>query len=109
MGAGLKQKHHQETQSGISVQAIFDQCGSVRRTGSVALELAYLASGRLDAFMGFDLKPWDIAAGCLLIQEAGGLISDIHGEANYLKNGNLIAGNPKLFANLMQTLQSTPT
>lgn len=87
-----------------TTQALLDQCASVRRSGSVALELAYVASGRLDGFFGFGLKPWDIAAGCLLIQEAGGLVSDQQGGDDYLKHGDVIAGTPKVFKSLVQAL-----
>jgi myo-inositol-1(or 4)-monophosphatase len=104
LAAGLQEKHQLNPQTNQSLQAVFDQCASVRRTGSIALELAYIASGRLDGLIGFDLKPWDIAAGCLLIQEAGGLLSDAQGQADYLKSGSLIAGNPKIFAALQQAL-----
>ena len=102
LAAGLKNKQPHSP----AVQHLFNQCASVRRTGSIALELAYVACGRLDGLVGSDLKIWDIAAGCLLIQEAGGLISDVHGEADYLKNGHLLAGNPKIHAALLQTLQA---
>jgi len=88
-----------------SIHDILDQCASVRRLGSVALELAYVASGRLDGLIGFDLKSWDIAAGCLLIQEAGGMMSDTQGGTDYLKQGNLIAGNPKIFSALLTAMQ----
>lgn len=83
------------------VQALINQCASARRTGSVALELAYVASGRLDGFFGFQLKPWDIAAGTLLIQEAGGLISDDLGNENYLTRGNVFAATPKVFKSMI--------
>ena len=85
-------------------EALFGKCAGVRRTGSAALELAYVASGRLDGFWEFGLRPWDIAAGCLLIQEAGGLVSDLHGGEDYLKHGDIIAGTPKVFKSLYQTL-----
>ena len=107
LAAGLQKKQAQKTPSHPSLQTIFDQCASVRRTGSIALELAYIACGRLDGLIGFDLKSWDIAAGCLLIQEAGGMISDTEGQSDYLKQGNLIAGNPKIFSALLNALQST--
>ena len=51
------------------------------------------------------LKEWDMAAGALLIKEAGGLVGDIHGEENYLETGNIVAGNPKIFKALLQTIQ----
>lgn len=85
-------------------EALFGKCAGVRRTGSAALDLAYVASGRLDGFWEFGLRPWDIAAGCLLIQEAGGLISDLQGGEDYLRQGDVVAGTPKVFKALLQTL-----
>lgn len=76
----------------------------LRRPGSAALDLAWVASGRTDGFFELGLNAWDIAAGCLLIQEAGGLVSDLKGEEGYLKSGHVVAGNPKVFAQLLQTL-----
>ena len=85
-------------------ESLIGKCAGVRRTGSAALDLAYVASGRLDGFWEFGLKPWDIAAGSLLIQEAGGLISDLQGGEDYLNNGDVIAGTPKVFKSLLQTI-----
>jgi myo-inositol-1(or 4)-monophosphatase len=85
-------------------EALFGKCAGVRRTGAAALDLAYVASGRLDGFWEFGLRPWDIAAGALLIQEAGGLISDFEGTENYLKHGDIVAGTPKVFKSLLQTI-----
>lgn len=76
----------------------------VRRPGSAALDLAYTAAGRFDGFWEIGLSPWDIAAGCLLVQEAGGLVGDFHGNESYLQSGNIVAGNPKIFAQLLQTI-----
>jgi myo-inositol-1(or 4)-monophosphatase len=80
------------------------QCSATRVTGSAALDLAYVACGRLDGFWGLDLKPWDVAAGVLLVQEAGGLISNLAGEEHTLEQGNVIAGPPKIFKSIVQTL-----
>lgn len=77
-------------------ESLFKQCGSIRRAGSAALDLAYVASGRLDGFWEFQLKPWDMAAGILLIKEAGGMVTDFKGGENYLKSGNIVASNTKL-------------
>ncbi len=85
-------------------EALFGKCAGVRRTGSAALDLAYVASGRLDGFWEFGLRPWDIAAGSLLVQEAGGLISDLQGSEDYLRQGDVVAGTPKVFKSLLQTL-----
>lgn len=85
--------------------AIFDQCAGVRRAGAAALDLAYVAAGRLDGFWEFSLKPWDIAAGSLLVKEAGGLVCDSEGQENYLKTGNVVAGNPKTLKALLQLIR----
>ena len=107
LGAGLQSSSSTEGPSFSTRQSLLEQCASVRRTGSVALELAYVASARLDGFFGFGLKPWDIAAGCLLIQEAGGLVSDQQGGDDYLKHGDVIAGTPKVFKSLVQALHAS--
>lgn len=87
-------------------EALFQQSGGVRRAGACALDLAYVAANRLDGFWELGLKPWDIAAGALMIKEAGGLIGDIDGSENYLKSGNVVAANPKLFKQMLQIIQS---
>jgi myo-inositol-1(or 4)-monophosphatase len=76
----------------------------LRRPGSAALDLAWLAAGRTDGFFEFGLSEWDMAAGSLLITEAGGLVGDFTGGSNYLKNGCIVAGNPKVFKSLLQTI-----
>ncbi len=85
-------------------EALFGQCAGMRRTGSAALDLAYVASGRLDGFWEFGLKPWDIAAGALLIQESGGMVCDLQGGEDYLNHGDIIAATPKVFKSLLQIL-----
>ena len=69
----------------------------MRRAGAAALDLAYVACGRLDAFWELGLSPWDMAAGALLIQEAGGLVGDLNGEDGYLERGEIAAATPKVF------------
>lgn len=86
-------------------QALFGKCAGIRRAGAAALDLAYVAAGRLDGFWEFNLQPWDIAAGSLLIKEAGGLVGDFSGGESYMKTGNIVAGNPKIFKSLLQTMQ----
>ena len=83
-------------------QALIGKCAGVRRTGSAALDLAYIAKGRLDGFWELGLRPWDIAAGSLILREAGGLISSLQGTDDYLKQGDVVAGNPKIFKALLQ-------
>jgi len=77
----------------------------VRRAGSAALDLANVAAGRLDGFWEIGLAPWDMAAGCLMITEAGGLVGDLEGNETYMQSGNIIAGSPKIFAQLVQALE----
>lgn len=84
--------------------ALFGKCASFRRTGSAALDLAYVASGRLDGLWEFGLKPWDIAAGALLVQESGGMICDMQGGEDYLIQGDIVAATPKVFKPLAQLL-----
>ncbi len=76
----------------------------IRRLGSVTLELGYIAAGRLDAFWERNLKPWDLAAGILLVREAGGFTSDCDGEASPLQTGNIIAANADLLPQLKKEL-----
>jgi len=76
----------------------------VRRAGSAALDLAYVAAGRLDGFWEFGLSPWDMAAGALLVSEAGGLVGDLAGESRYLETGNIVAGSPKVFVELLRAM-----
>jgi myo-inositol-1(or 4)-monophosphatase len=81
------------------------RCVGIRRPGAASLDLAWLAAGRIDGFWEFGLSPWDMAAGVLLIQEAGGLVSDLSGESNYLNTGNIVGGTPKVFSQLLQGIQ----
>jgi len=81
------------------------QCRSIRRAGSAALDLAYVAAGRADGFWELGLKSWDMAAGALMIQEAGGLVGDLMGAEHFLDKGNIVAGNPKIFKAMLQTIR----
>lgn len=86
---------------------VLEACGDIRRAGSAALDLAYVAAGRLDGFWEFGLAPWDMAAGILLVQEAGGIVSDPGGR-DPLTTGQVLAGTPKVHAALHQVLTSPP-
>ena len=86
---------------------LLPQCADMRRMGSAALDLAYLAAARFDAFFESGLQSWDIAAGALMVKEAGGFISDFAGGENYLTTGNVFAGNPKIYKALVQLLGPT--
>ena len=80
-------------------------CSGVRRPGAAALDLAWVACGRIDGFWEMGLSPWDMAAGALLIREAGGLVGDFSGEDQYLESGRIVAANAKLFAALLRLLK----
>ncbi|HLU77871.1 MAG TPA: inositol monophosphatase family protein [Burkholderiales bacterium] len=88
----------------IFKRVTFETAG-IRRAGAAALDLAYVACGRLDAFWEKGLAPWDMAAGSLIVLEAGGLISDYDGEADFMESGEVVCGNPKVFAQLLQLVQ----
>jgi len=79
-------------------------CAGLRRPGSAALDLAYVACGRLDGFFEKGLKPWDLAAGSLLITESGGIVGTFEGESDYLYKGDILAGTPKVFAQMVSLL-----
>lgn len=84
---------------------VTENCQGLRRPGSAALDLAYVAAGRLDGFFEKGLSSWDMAAGALLITEAGGIIGDFTGEQGYLESGDVIAGNPRIFYQLITMLK----
>ena len=83
-------------------RGIAPETSGVRRAGSAALDLAHVACGRFDGFWEFGLKPWDMAAGCLLIEEAGGMLGDPGGGQEHMSTGLLVAGNPKVYAELLK-------
>lgn len=80
---------------------VFTEARAIRRCGAAALDLAYVAAGVYDGFFEFRLSPWDIAAGSLLIEQAGGVLSDLDGGDRYLASGNVLAGNPGVHAGLL--------
>ncbi|MFC3907872.1 inositol monophosphatase family protein [Legionella dresdenensis] len=105
LGSGLRLHNENLAQRYLpSFEAMVGKCAGLRRTGSAALDLAYVACGRLDGFWDFGLRVWDIAAATLILKEAGGLISDMQGGEDYLKQGDVVAGTPKVFKALLQTL-----
>jgi len=78
------------------LRAIVEKTSGVRRAGSAALDLAYVAAGRLDAFWDLGLQQWDMAAGILMVQEAGGVVSELFGREDPMKSGDILAANPKI-------------
>ncbi len=85
------------------LRKVVTSSSGVRRPGAAALDLCYVAAGRLDAFWETGLAPWDLAAGSLMIREAGGIISGLDGSEDYLDTGHVLAGTPKIYAALAQS------
>lgn len=83
---------------------VMTSTAGVRRPGAAALDLAWVAAGRIDGFWEMGLSPWDMAAGALLVREAGGLVADFAGEDKYLDNGRIVAANGKIFGAFMKLL-----
>jgi myo-inositol-1(or 4)-monophosphatase len=85
-------------------EAVMQSCAGLRRPGAASLDLCYVAAGHYDGFFETGLSPWDMAAGALMITEAGGLIGNFTGEADFLYQRELVAGNPKIYGQLVQML-----
>ncbi|NOR52346.1 MAG: inositol monophosphatase [Gammaproteobacteria bacterium] len=106
LGTGFPFKQQQHLDVYLETfKALFPDTAGIRRPGSASLDLAYLAAGRLDGFWEIGLSPWDIAAGVLLVKEAGGMVGDFSGGDEYLKTGNIIAGNPYVYEDIVKRLQ----
>jgi len=86
-------------------KTICPKVSGIRRAGSAALDLAYLGAGRVDGFWEIGLKAWDIAAGSLIIKEAGGMVSDFWGEDDHLINGNIVGGAPSIYPFLLEQMK----
>jgi len=87
------------------LRTMMTSSAGVRRAGAAALDLAYVAAGRLDAFWEMGLSRWDMSAGALLIQEAGGMVADLQGAADFLDRGEIAAATPKVLAELLAALR----
>ncbi len=107
-GFPFKQKHQQETYLNI-FGALFAECADMRRAGSAALDLAYVAAGRVDGFWEMGLKPWDTAAGVLLATESGAIVSDFAGGHDYFKSGNIVAGAPRVLRDILGKIRPNLT
>tara|TARA_R110002072_G_scaffold4245_6_gene29997 strand:+ start:10120 stop:10914 length:795 start_codon:yes stop_codon:yes gene_type:complete len=108
LGTGIPFKEHCDEKLGPyskSLELLASQCAGIRRAGAASLDLAYVAAGRLDAFWEIGLAPWDMAAGVLLVREAGGLVADIDASDRYLDSGNIVCGNPKCFKAVLQVVK----
>ncbi|MBS1270275.1 MAG: Inositol-1-monophosphatase [Gammaproteobacteria bacterium] len=88
-----------------TLKELLPRTHGIRRPGAATLDLAYVACGRLDGFWETGLKPWDMAGGCLLIREAGGLVSDLNNERDFIESGEIVAGNPYIHPLLLSVVQ----
>ncbi|WP_206484289.1 inositol-1-monophosphatase [Thalassotalea sp. G2M2-11] len=103
-GFPFKQKQHMNAYMNI-FQALFTKTSDMRRAGSAALDLAYVAAGRVDGFFEIGLKPWDTAAGELMVIEAGGLVTDFTGGHNHSKSGNIVACSSRLLKEVLTDIR----
>ena len=106
IGTGFPFKHPQHLETYLNTfRAVHPHAAGIRRAGSAALDLAYVAAGRLDGFWELGLNAWDMAAGVLLVREAGGIVTDFSGEGDYLNTGNVIAAAPKVYQSLFEQIR----
>ena len=105
IGTGFPYRDMQGLENYIDMFRVMTQkCAGLRRPGAAALDLAYVACGFLDGFFEKGLQPWDVAAGSLLITEAGGIVGDFKGESEYIYKGDVLAGSPKIFGQMVNLL-----
>ena len=108
LGTGIPFRDDQPVDEFMAtLRGMLGPIAGIRRAGSAALDLAYVAAGRLDGFWEFGLKPWDMAAGVLLVREAGGMVVDFDGTDRYMHNGNLVAANPRLLHAMLNIIQAS--
>ena len=81
---------------------LFHGCRDIRRAGAAVLDLSHVAAGRLDGFWELYLKPWDMAAGALIVREAGGIVSDFFDSGDFLESGNIVAASPAIFGSIVE-------
>ncbi|MFQ5995791.1 MAG: inositol monophosphatase family protein [Acidiferrobacterales bacterium] len=106
LGTGFPFRIEEHMETWINTfRALLKSSSGVRRAGSAALDLAHVACGRLDGFWEFGLGHWDLSAGSLLIEEAGGLISDMSGGQDFLQTGNVVAGNAEIHGQMLPLIQ----
>jgi myo-inositol-1(or 4)-monophosphatase len=106
LGTGFPYKDHTHLAAYLEMfKALIADSAGIRRPGSAALDLAYVAAGRFDGFWEIGLNPWDIAAGVLMVREAGGLVGDFVGGHDFMKSGNIVAAAPKLFPAILREIR----
>jgi len=110
IGTGFPFRQHDDFDTYLEMfKRVAQRCVGLRRPGAAAIDLAYVAAGRYDGFFETGLKPWDMAAGSLLITEAGGLVGNFAGDDDYLRSGEILAATPRVYGQLVALLQSFST
>lgn len=105
LGTGFPFRHGEEIDIFLdSFRRLYPLVAGIRRAGSAALDLAYVACGRLDGFWEYNLNSWDITAGALLVQEAGGINGELNGGVDFLNSGNIISANPRMLKAMLREI-----
>ena len=105
IGTGFPYSSFEHVEAYMAIfRDLMQQTAGLRRPGAASLDLAYTAAGRYDGFFETGLKPWDMAAGCLLITEAGGMVGDLQGNDNFLSSGHVCAGAPRIYEQMLQVI-----
>lgn len=106
LGTGFPFRSMEHLDSALrTMKELLPRTSGIRRPGSAALDLAYVACGRFDGFWETGLEPWDLAGGCLLIREAGGMVSDLQNGGRYIETGGVVAGNPHIHPLLLAVVK----
>lgn len=106
VATGFPFKAHELLDSYLAIfREVFLRCKAIRRPGAAALDLAYTACGLFDGFFEFRLSPWDLAAGSLLVEEAGGVVSDMNGGTDFMASGDMLCGAPGVHADLLEVVE----
>lgn len=107
LATGFPFRAHDELDAYLAIfRSLFLEARAIRRAGSAALDLAHVAAGVFDGFFEFRLSPWDIAAGAVLIEEAGGIVRDFDGGSGYLESGDVAAGSPGVVDAVLRAVRS---
>jgi len=105
IGTGVPSRKRDDLSHHLRIlETVMKSCAGVRRPGAAALDLCYVAAGWYDAFFETGLSPWDVAAGSLIVTEAGGLVGNFTGEAEFLHQREVVAGSPKIYGQLVHML-----
>ena len=107
MATGFPYYRFDKTEAYLNIiKAFLDKTHGIRRLGSAAIDLAYVASGRLDGFFEYNLNPWDVAAGAFIVQQAGGTVTDFKGGSNFLFGQEMCASNTSIHPQMLEIIQA---